>query len=65
VFPEEFSRFLVSDARMKDEFLSHHHDLVDVEYWRAVQRRIQAGSVADVFPYPESMRFCRRHAPAA
>jgi isocitrate dehydrogenase kinase/phosphatase len=54
VFPEEFSAFLVPPGDVRDAFLRAHADLLDVEFWQRVQRRLRAGEVVDVFPYRRS-----------
>jgi len=60
VFPEEFATFLLGDPRLRELFLRHHAELVEPEFWRAAQRRIEGGELMDFFPYPESVRFRRR-----
>ncbi|HZP93539.1 MAG TPA: bifunctional isocitrate dehydrogenase kinase/phosphatase [Burkholderiales bacterium] len=60
VFPEEFAAFLLSDPRVRGAFVERHADLLSADYWNAIKRRIAAGHVEDVFPYPESMRFGNR-----
>lgn len=57
VFPEEFATFLLTDARVRSCFMRHHADLLDAASWQAMQRRISAGQMQDVFPYAESLRF--------
>jgi isocitrate dehydrogenase kinase/phosphatase len=59
VFPEEFRAFLVPPGRVRDAFLAAHGDLLDVELWQGVQRRLAAGEVFDVFPYRRSARLRR------
>jgi isocitrate dehydrogenase kinase/phosphatase len=59
VFPEEFHAFLVPAGRVRDVFLAAHGDLLDVELWQGVQRRLAAGEVFDVFPYHRSARLKR------
>jgi isocitrate dehydrogenase kinase/phosphatase len=54
VFPEEFSAFLVPPGELRDSFLAAHGDLLNVEFWQGVQRRLAAGEVVDVFPYRRS-----------
>jgi isocitrate dehydrogenase kinase/phosphatase len=54
VFPEEFSAFLVPPGEVRDAFLDSHRDLLDVEFWQRVQRRLAGGEVVDVFPYHRS-----------
>jgi len=51
VFPEEFSAFLVPSGELRDTFLAAHGDLLTVEFWQRVQRRVAEGEVVDVFPY--------------
>jgi isocitrate dehydrogenase kinase/phosphatase len=58
VFPEEFGAFLLSDRRVREAFLAQHADLLAPEFWNRAKARIAAGHIEDVFPYPESMRFC-------
>lgn len=57
VFPEEFGRFLLNNAEVRQVFLKHHRDLLDPAFWREKQRRIRAGQIDDFFPYPASLRF--------
>jgi isocitrate dehydrogenase kinase/phosphatase len=60
VFPEEFGPFLLGDPRVRDVFLRHHGDLLQVDFWQRKQQRIRDGVLEDVFPYPESLRFKHR-----
>ena len=62
VFPEEFGPFLLSGDKVRTHFLPHHADLLTPEYWNEVKERVGRGEVADVFPYPDSLRFARRFA---
>ncbi|MBA3658468.1 MAG: bifunctional isocitrate dehydrogenase kinase/phosphatase [Gemmatimonadales bacterium] len=59
VFPEEFRAFLVPSGELRDAFLEHHGDLLGVEFWQTVQRRLSAGEVFDVFPYTRSPALAR------
>jgi isocitrate dehydrogenase kinase/phosphatase len=59
VFPEEFRAFLVPPGTVRDAFLAAHGDLLEVEPWQKVQRRLAAGEVFDVFPYRRSARLRR------
>jgi len=59
VFPEEFKAFLVPPGAVREAFLAAHADLLDIEFWRGVQRRLAAGEVVDVFPYPRNARLQR------
>ncbi|HEU4698669.1 MAG TPA: bifunctional isocitrate dehydrogenase kinase/phosphatase [Gemmatimonadales bacterium] len=57
VFPEEFRAFLVPPPPIAGDFLAAHGDLLDVEFWQGMQRRLAAGELFDVFPYPPHRRF--------
>jgi len=59
IFPEQFPPFLLTNARVEKYFRQYHSDLFDPQYWKALQEKIRAGEVTDVFPYPESLRFIR------
>jgi isocitrate dehydrogenase kinase/phosphatase len=59
VFPEEFQAFLVPPGALRDSFLETHADLLGVEFWHGVQRRLAAGEVVDVFPYRREKRLQR------
>jgi isocitrate dehydrogenase kinase/phosphatase len=59
VFPEEFRAFLVPPGKARDAFLAAHGNLLNVELWQSVQRRLAAGEVVDVFPYRRSARLRR------
>ena len=59
VFPEQFERFLVSDARAREIFYEYHQDLLDAAFWSDKQAQLRAGVQEDVFPYPEELRFSR------
>jgi isocitrate dehydrogenase kinase/phosphatase len=60
VFPEEFRAFLTPSGVLRDEFLASHGDLLEVDFWQGVQRRLAAGEVVDVFPYRRSEPLRRR-----
>jgi isocitrate dehydrogenase kinase/phosphatase len=60
VFPEEFGTFLLGDPRVKTVFLAHHAELLRPQFWQIRQRRIRAGLLEDVFPYPDALRFRHR-----
>ncbi|HEX7335789.1 MAG TPA: bifunctional isocitrate dehydrogenase kinase/phosphatase [Gemmatimonadales bacterium] len=59
IFPEEFRAFLVPPGRLRDAFLAAHGNLLDVQFWQGVQRRLAAGEVVDVFPYRREVRLQR------
>lgn len=57
VFPEEFPRFLIGKPEIRNIFLRLHGDLFEPEFWIETQKRLRAGELVDVFPYPEELRF--------
>jgi isocitrate dehydrogenase kinase/phosphatase len=57
VFPETFGPFLLGNLAVRDAFMKHHADLLDVEFWQGHKERILAGHVFDVFPYERDKRF--------
>jgi isocitrate dehydrogenase kinase/phosphatase len=59
VFPETFGPFLLGNPRVREVFMQHHADLLDVAFWQSHQARIRQGHVHDVFPYEPSRRFRR------
>jgi isocitrate dehydrogenase kinase/phosphatase len=56
VFPEEHRRFLGLSSGLHEAFLRHHSDLFTVAPWRAIQERIRAGELIEVFPYGQEAR---------
>jgi isocitrate dehydrogenase kinase/phosphatase len=56
VFPEEHQRFLGMPSELREVFFERHGDLFRVEPWQAVQERIAAGELMEVFPYSEEAR---------
>jgi isocitrate dehydrogenase kinase/phosphatase len=59
VFPEEFGSFLVPPGHLREAFLATHRDLLDLDFWLRVQRRLAAGEIVDVFPYRREARLQR------
>jgi isocitrate dehydrogenase kinase/phosphatase len=59
VFPEEFDAFLLQSPTVRAPFLRHHAELLQPAFWQDCQRRVAAGEIVDVFPYPESVRLHR------
>ena len=57
VFPETFAPFLLGNPAVRDVFMKHHADLLDVTFWQSHKERIAAGHVYDVFPYETEKRF--------
>ena len=56
VFPEEFAPFMVPAGPLRDTFLDVHAELLDPDWWCAVQDRVRAGELVDTFPYPAERR---------
>jgi isocitrate dehydrogenase kinase/phosphatase len=65
VFPETFGAFLLGHPALREAFMRHHADLLDVAFWQAHKDRIQAGHVHDVFPYEPARRFAVQRLAAA
>ncbi|TFL14470.1 bifunctional isocitrate dehydrogenase kinase/phosphatase [Pusillimonas caeni] len=65
VFPEEFERFLLGNARVRSAFLKHHACLLDAEWWQACRERVIQGRIEDIFPYDDSRRLGGRAEGAA
>jgi isocitrate dehydrogenase kinase/phosphatase len=59
VFPETFAPFLLGNHAVREVFMKHHADLLDVAFWQSHKERIAAGHVHDVFPYEREKRFIR------
>ena len=57
VFPETFGPFLLGNTLVREVFMKHHADLLDMDFWQNHKVRIQAGHVYDVFPYEQEKRF--------
>jgi isocitrate dehydrogenase kinase/phosphatase len=62
VFPEEFKAFLVPPGRVRETFLAAHGNLLELDFWQGVQRRLAAGEIVDVFPYRREARLQRNEA---
>jgi isocitrate dehydrogenase kinase/phosphatase len=56
VFPEEWPRFMFASARDEALFRELAPDLLDAAWWRERQARVRRRVIADVLPYPESVR---------
>ena len=65
VFPETFAPFLLGNDEVREMFMKHHRDLLDVQFWQSHQQRIQARQVIDVFPYDPERRFAAQPAPGS
>ncbi len=57
VFPETFGPFLLGNPAVREAFMKHHADLLDVAFWQGHKERTLAGHVFDVFPYERGRRF--------
>ena len=57
VFPETFAPFLLGNDAVREVFMKHHAELLDVAFWQGHKQRIAAGHVHDVFPYDADKRF--------
>ena len=56
IFPAELGRFLGLNGTLRAAFLARHADLFNTPFWHDTQARIQAGELADIFPYPPGYR---------
>jgi isocitrate dehydrogenase kinase/phosphatase len=56
VFPEEFLPFLLPPGPLRDTFLKHHAEILDVNFWKRMQQHQQAHDVIDFYPYPAERR---------
>lgn len=65
VFPEQFGRFLLGNAKIRRYFLQHNANLLTRAWWQAHKDRILAGEVHDIFPYPQHIRFHQPNATPA
>ncbi|WP_076418292.1 bifunctional isocitrate dehydrogenase kinase/phosphatase [Colwellia sp. UCD-KL20] len=58
VFPEEIATFALSNKQYRKAFIAQHEDLLNAKYWQNVQHNLKNKVFADVFPYPDELRFC-------
>lgn len=56
VFPEEHRRFLGMPAELRRAFEERHGDLFEVEPWKTIQKRLEAGEIMEIFPYGDEAR---------
>lgn len=63
VFPAQIATFVFPNPKLRADFCRLHPDLMQPEFWQLQQSRIQQGYVADIFPYPQSMRFRHKKKP--
>ncbi|MES2831862.1 MAG: bifunctional isocitrate dehydrogenase kinase/phosphatase [Pseudomonadota bacterium] len=60
VFPEQFGTFLLGNPAVRRHFMKHHADLLTPQYWQLRKQQIEQGSIEEVFPYPQVIRFVHR-----
>jgi len=61
VFPEQFENFLGIHGALRETFMAHHADLLDVAFWRSIQERLEAGEIISIIPYAEGQRLRERY----
>lgn len=57
VFPEDFRRWMIGRADLKQHFLEYNKNLFDPAYWQKIQEKILKGEFIHAFPYPNEIRF--------
>ncbi|KPH59693.1 bifunctional isocitrate dehydrogenase kinase/phosphatase [Pseudoalteromonas porphyrae] len=57
VFPSQFNVFFSANRQAFSYFCQQHHNLFSPEFWQQCQNQINAGHLADVYPYKQSWRF--------
>ena len=57
VFPSQFNVFFSANKQAFSYFCQQHHNLFSPEFWQQCQNQINAGHLADVYPYKQSWRF--------
>jgi isocitrate dehydrogenase kinase/phosphatase len=57
IFPEEFETFLLTDPRVREIFVTFHHELLDAGWWTAVQQALREDDSAEVLSYGDAVRF--------
>ncbi|WP_245578698.1 bifunctional isocitrate dehydrogenase kinase/phosphatase [Algoriphagus vanfongensis] len=57
VFPEDFRRWMIGRADLKEHFLAYNKNLFDPSYWQKIQEKILKGEMIHAFPYPNEIRF--------
>ncbi|MCM8775211.1 MAG: bifunctional isocitrate dehydrogenase kinase/phosphatase, partial [Candidatus Omnitrophica bacterium] len=57
-YPEKIRDYMVPTfpKELQDLFIQMHGDLLDPNYWRAIQEKVRKGEVLDFYPYPEERR---------
>lgn len=57
VFPEDFKKWMIGRADVKEHFFNYHQDLFNPDYWCELQKQIRKGEFIHAFPYPNQIRF--------
>jgi len=57
VFPEELATFALANPKYRKAFMVYHADLLTAKYWQTQQEKVAKGQYADVFPYPDHLKF--------
>ncbi|CAM4338327.1 bifunctional isocitrate dehydrogenase kinase/phosphatase [Pseudoalteromonas ostreae] len=57
VFPSQFKVFFSAEQQAFSHFCQQHQDLFSPDFWLQCQADINAGQLADVYPYKQSWRF--------
>lgn len=57
VFPEDFKRFMIGRADIREYFFEVHSRLFDPMFWQSIQKNIRSGEMPHAFSYPRSIRF--------
>jgi isocitrate dehydrogenase kinase/phosphatase len=50
-FPEEFRRFLGLPDPLRNVFMEHHANILEVDFWLRAQEAIKAGELPHIYPY--------------
>ncbi|WP_143960853.1 bifunctional isocitrate dehydrogenase kinase/phosphatase [Litoribacter populi] len=57
VFPEDFKRFMIGRADVKEHFHEFHAKLFNPDHWNSIKESILNEELLHAFPYPKSIRF--------
>ena len=61
VFPEQFIDFLGLPAELRREFMKHHAELMQAEYWRKIKICHEAEQLLEVVPYGNGHQLTPQH----
>ena len=56
IFPEEFLNFLAFPKTARQVLLDQHGELFRPDFWRAIQQKLRAGELPEIFPYTQERR---------